>query len=87
MQTPSFGPEDEGLLVLPSEDELLEAVVENEGHHEMDGGGELKEADASEAEETGEMKKLEQSAPEPQDESHVQAGKGQILEECFCSLG
>lgn len=73
MQTPSFGPEDEGLLVLPSEDELLEAVVENEGHHEMDGGVELKEADASEAEETGEMKKLEQSAAEPQDESHVQA--------------
>lgn len=30
MQTPSFGPEDEGLLLLPTEDELLEAVVEKE---------------------------------------------------------
>lgn len=30
MQTPSFGPEDEGLLLLPTEDELLEAVVEKD---------------------------------------------------------
>lgn len=71
MQTPSFGPEDEGLLVLPSdlsEDELLEAVVEN------DGGVELKD-EAKKAEETGEMENLEQAeqaADGEQDESNLQ---------------
>ena len=74
MQTPSFGPEDEGLLVLPSEDELLEAVVENE----MDGGVELKDA-----EETSEMENLEQAAAgEPQDEGNLQAG-GQYWRSAF----
>jgi len=86
MQTPSFGPEDEGLLVLPSdlsEDELLEAVVEN------DGGVELKD-EAKKAEETGEMENLEQAeqaADGEQDESNLQqAGKGPIVEECLCQL-
>lgn len=64
MQTPSFGPEDEGLLVLPTEDELLEAVVENE----MDEGVELKEA-----EESREMENMQPAADgEPQDESDPQ---------------
>lgn len=36
LQTPSFGPEDEGLVLL-AEDELLEAVAEDEVHLEKEG--------------------------------------------------
>lgn len=53
-QTPSFGPEDEGLLLLPTEDELLEAVVESKMPQLAESENCGAETDASPAESTQE---------------------------------